>query len=886
MKKILALILCLSVVLTSFGGIVFAQEETAEQVVFSDEFLADYDEAKGLLDMLFGEKVYQDGLVTRGDFVVSLFKLLKLDTMAVEDAFFKDVSKRDEQAPYIYTAVRLGWVSKAQNFEPGRVITPNEALKILCCAMNYGFIANNKGGYPGGYQYVANKLDLLDNLELKGTELDSKNAYVLLFNAVTAPTLEQISFGDTEEYDSTGKSLLYSSHDIYIVEGVVTRTLYNTITGSDIDGIGDLIEIEGETYIGVDGCSSYDILGRSARAYVVDNPSGKDTVIYLHDVSQEKLEIKLIDLGDTKTNAIEYWTNDGSKKRTAKLKNGCAYLLNGRKITSGIDKALTAGAGKVVLTDNEGDGYYDVVSIERYSYISVKSYDPLSESLRDENSADFTIDLSDAIVKLTNLDGEAAEVIDIAAGNLYRVLQSEDGFYIELTQIEGTEVIGYNNGVEGANVIIGRDYYIMSDYYKSISKSKIKDANQYTFIVDNDIVISATEETGTVVYGYALGTDWTGGMETGLEMKVYTSSGKFEVYPVREKLMIDGENGKKNSDLHRLIGDKAQLIRYSVNSKNEVNMVDTVSTEEPKELGNYEDSNNTLTKFEALSKLNLRYYSNPKTMGARYSIASSIIFQIPEDLSDEDEYAIMGAQNLTNNEPYTFEVYTINSSGDAEALIVYAKDDASIFLPHCDTAAMVIKSVDRAMDDEGNEVYKIYGFKGNTFTTLYLPIDFKVTKAYGGGKVVNSVHPVLSSGDMIAVAIDANNEIQSMKILFDARDGAFMVNSGGAVSNPDGANNWSLLNGMVYDVKGTTVSYSIVKDENGNYDFSPANLRYATINTANMCHYNCENTQIRNIDASTVKTYKADGDDAYYIAIQANYYLPRMIAFYENAEVR
>ena len=209
MKKILALILCLSVVLTSFGGIVFAQEETAEQVVFSDEFLADYDEAKGLLDMLFGEKVYQDGLVTRGDFVVSLFKLLKLDTMAVEDAFFKDVSKRDDQAPYIYTAVRLGWVSKAQNFEPGRVITPNEALKILCCAMNYGFIANNKGGYPGGYQYVANKLDLLDNLELKGSELDSKNAYVLLFNAVTAPTLEPISFGDTEEYDSTGKSLLY-----------------------------------------------------------------------------------------------------------------------------------------------------------------------------------------------------------------------------------------------------------------------------------------------------------------------------------------------------------------------------------------------------------------------------------------------------------------------------------------------------------------------------------------------------------------------------------------------------------------------------------------------------------------------------------------------------
>ncbi len=883
MKKLLALILCLSVALGSFGGIVFAQstEQAEAEVVYSEEFEADYSEAKGLIDMLAGTELFA-ATVTRADFVKALFGLLKIDTVAeVEDAFFADVSKRVEYAPYIYTAVDLGWVSKDNNFNPSREITVNEGLKILCCAMNYQLIANNKGGYPAGYHYVANKLDLMDNLEVKSDTLDTKNAYVLLYNAVISPTLEQIAFGDTEDYDTTGPSLLYSAYNVYVIEGVVTRTLYNTLTGAEFDGMGNTIEIEGESYNGVVGCSYANMLGAKCRAYIVDNSVGKDTVLYLNNIS-EKLEIKLMDLGDYKTTSLEYWINDGAKKKTAKLKSGCAYILNGRKITSGVEAALKAGPGRIILSDNEDDGVYDSVYIERYSYVTVKSYDTVSESLRDANSADFTIDLSDAIVTLTNLDGEIADVLDIAPGNIYRVIKSQDGVYIELKQIEGNEVVGFNNGVEGENVIIDSEYYIMSDYYKAISKSKIKQANEYTFVVDDDIVISATENLGSVVYGYALGTDWTGGMETGLEMKVFTQNGKFEVYPVREKLMIDGESGKKNTDLHSVIGNKAQLIRFGLNSKNQVNMVDTATTEEPAILGNYEDPNNCLTKFEDLSKLSLGYYSNPKTMGSRYSVAGSKIFTIPADLSDEKSFAVSGSQSLTNNTGYKFDVYNLNASGEAEVLIA----NNQFFAEHCDTASMVIKSIDRAMDDEGNEVYKIYGFKGNTFTTVYLPLDFAVTKAYGGGKVVNSVHPVLSSGDMIAYAEDSDSEIKSIRVLFDASSGAFLVNSGGAVSNPDGANNWSLLHGMIYDISGTTISYSIVQDEDGNYDFSPANLRYASINTTNMCHYNCENTQIRNIDATTIKTYKSDGDNAYYVAIQANYFVPRMIAFYENAEVR
>ena len=253
-------------------------------------------------------------------------------------------------------------------------------------------------------------------------------------------------------------------------------------------------------------------------------------------------------------------------------------------------------------------------------------------------------------------------------------------------------------------------------------------------------------------------------------------------------------------------------------------------------------------------------------------------------LSQEEKFAVYGSQNLTNNTSYKFEVYDISETGEAGVLV----SNNAFYEPHCDSSSMVIKSINIALDENGNDIYKIYGFKGTSFATVYLPVDsdINITKSSSTGKVVKSVHPVLSSGDMINYATDNNGEVKAVRILFDAREGVFATDTGGAVSNPEGANNWSLFNGMIYDVNSGIVAFSVVKDDDGVYDFSPENLRYASINTSNICQYDCKSTQIRNVDVSTIKTYKTDGDNAQFVAVQANYFAPRMVAIYDNTEVR
>ena len=882
MKKLLTLILCVVMVFGSFGSFASAQElnESPAQILYSEEFEADFAQAKGLIDMLVGKEIFSTG-VSRGEFIKALFEVLKINTVEIEEAFFSDVKSKDEFAPYVYTAVELGWISKGSLFEPGRIININEAVKVLCCAMNYQLVADNKGGYPAGYFYVANKLDLLNNLEMSSEELDVKNGYVLLLNALIAPTLEQIAFGDSEDYTTSGSSLLYTVYDVYVAEGVVSRTFYNTLAGAEFDGMGNVVEIEGVSYNGSESCACAEFIGRKCRAYIAKNTVGKDTVLYMADISA-KLELDIMDINDVKSGSLEYWLNDGSRKKTAKLSEGCAYILNGRVITAGISDAFKPGAGRVVLADNNNDNVYDVAYVERYSYIMVKSYDPVSETIRDTYHSDFTLNVSEAVCIVKNLDGENVDILDIAPGNIYRVIKSADGGYMSLVQIEGEEFTDYYNGSEGTYLSIGTEYYLMSDYL-NITGKQLKSGCRYSFVTDGDVIISASENIGNGIYGYAIGAEWQSGMESELQVKIFNQNGKFHIYNVREKVTVDGEDGRKDTDVFAVLNRNPQLVRYTINSKSEIDMIDFASTDIPSELGRYDDLSNCLTKYEALSKLNLSYFSVSKTMGMRYSVAGSIIFSVPADLNNEDGFEIVGANNLTNNSSYEFEVYNLDVSGQAEVLVT----TKTHFAEHCDNASMIIKSVTRAIDENGNETYKIYGFKGNSFTTVYLPkdTDVVVSKNTATGTVVNSVHETLSSGDMINYAVNSEGEIKALRVLFDARKGAFVTSSGG-VSNPEGANNWSVFNGMIYDVNGTIVSYSVVKDSEGAYDFSPENLRFVSVNTSNMCQYDCESTQIRNADVSTIKTYKSDGNDAHYIAVQANYFNPKMVVFYENAEVR
>lgn len=870
--------------MTSCLGAVALAEDTAEAVSVSDPLVeSDLAEAREFIELISGKVLFSDGDVTRAAYVKAILDFMQIPyTEKHDEYFFSDVKSFSAHAPAVYTAVANGWISRGSSFEPERIITPTEALKILVCAMNYELISVSKGGYPAGDLYVAKILDLTESVDMNLAGLDARNAYKLLFNAACAPTLEQVSFGDTEEYEKSGESLLGQIYGISFIEGIVSRTPYNTLSGSESIELGDVVEIDGAQY--KSNVSNWDILGCRARAFVKEIVGTKDEIVYLRDLS-ERITINLADFEEKTSTSVSYWKPDGTKRRTEKLSMSCQYIYNGRKISSNIDSYIKKGPGNLVLVDNDEDGTYDVVYINSYSYLTALGYDSVTETVRDKYSSHYTVCIDDIPNIVMDEKGNIMDPIDIASGDVLRVEKSADGGFIKLSRVK-TALAGIVNEINSEEGIITVDdtEYIMSDYFVNIALRQIGSTPvEISLIYDGNIIVAASPDGGDMQYGYLTGIKWVDGMETDLMVRIYTQSGTFGEYVVREKTIIDGvRNNDKDTFYEKLsTGDEAvhQLVRFGLDGNGELRAIDLASDVLPDSPGVYGDPLNKLTRYTFTNAV--RYRSNISAMSTLYNVVNSIVFNIPSDIGDDENF-LAGNKNLFVNDkqynPSDIEVYNLDSFGCAEAL-VYRNDNPNQTNP--DSVPLLVRSVNNSLDADGNEVYTINGWCNGSFVTLYLSPDVEFTKKSiaTNAKTVKSVHPLLSGGDIIKYAADGTGNIKSIEVIFDARENVFAMNDSRV--NQINYDSPQYYVGKVYDVGNNFAVISVSGD-----DFSQSNLRYASLSTNSIVQYNARTGDTRPISASEIKTYKSNGTDAHYAIFCMNNLNTKTVVLYEETEAR
>ena len=213
MKKVLSFLLIALMLINSNLAVFAANDNKGSDEAYSEEYLKDLDEAKAVLNILAGDEIFREEIVTRADFITGLFKFLKYESSEVTEAFFTDVRAFDAIAPYIYQAVNLGWIARADKFEPDRPIKPVEALKILNRATGFGFVAERNGAYPYGDIYVGRQKGITKNINISEDVLDKDTAYLLLFRAAAVSTFRQVSFGKDAQYSDDGDSLLKQVYD-------------------------------------------------------------------------------------------------------------------------------------------------------------------------------------------------------------------------------------------------------------------------------------------------------------------------------------------------------------------------------------------------------------------------------------------------------------------------------------------------------------------------------------------------------------------------------------------------------------------------------------------------------------------------------------------------
>lgn len=877
MKKLLAFITAIAVFTSGFGMVSHAQDNqtNTESTI---ENTAVYTEAREVTELVVGKELFAEGAVSRADFVKAVLDFMKIPcTEKHEEYFFSDVKSFSEYAPAVYTAYQKGWISRNDRFSPEQTIAPAEALKILVRAMNYELIAESKGGYPAGDLYVANKLDITEDVDMSAEGLDRNNAYKLLFNAVCAPTLEQISFGDSEEYEKSGESLFESVYDITFVEGIVTRTAYNTLSGNESRDLGDIVEIDGKSYRANTG--NWDLLGCMARAFVADtNGGGLDEVVYLTDLS-EKITVNLGNFENRASNEITYWKADGTKITREKLSSNCQYIYNGRKISTNIDLYLKKGAGNIVLADNDSDGTYDVVFINSYSYITATGFDTLGKVVGDKYSSEFTLKLADIPYIVVDENGAESDAIDIANGDVLRVEKSLDGGFVKLAKIGSalSGVVSEINTAEGT-IVIDDTEYIMSDYFKKLSINKVSLLSEVSLVCDGNVIVSAVADGDDMMYGYFIGAKWQDGMETELLVKIFDQYGKFGEYTVRDKVIIDAVRGNDRDAFYNAVGGgtEHQLVRYGLDGNGELRAIDFATDVLPDVPGVYNDPLNKLTSYTFPS--NGRYKSGIASMSAFYNVASSIVFNIPTNINDEEKF-VAGTRSLfTHDKSYNLEVYNIDGFGGAEA-IVYRNDNPNEVNP--DSNPLLIRSINHSLDSNGDHIYTINGWSAGSFVTMYLEDDIEVKKnsTLSSARPVKSVHPLLSGGDIVSFAADSEGYIKTLSVIFDARENVFAMNDT-RVNQPD-HHSPQYYEGKIFDVGNNFAALGIA-----GYDFSQANLRYASLNTGNIVMYNAKNGDTRPLSVNEIKTYKTNGNDAHYAVFCMNNFTTKTVVLFEETEAR
>ncbi len=184
MKKVLSLVLVLSMILGSFG---MAFAATPSDVVGTN-----YEDAVNVLTELGVVEGYKDGtykpgnIVTRAEMATLIVKALGLNDYAVGRSSFTDMNGHWAD-PYVAYATSLGVLSGYTDgtFRPNQTVTYDQAITMLVQALGYKgeYLV---GGYPGAYVAQAKTLGILDNVKSGTTGANRGDIATMIYNALPA----------------------------------------------------------------------------------------------------------------------------------------------------------------------------------------------------------------------------------------------------------------------------------------------------------------------------------------------------------------------------------------------------------------------------------------------------------------------------------------------------------------------------------------------------------------------------------------------------------------------------------------------------------------------------------------------------------------------------
>lgn len=736
-KRCLAALLALTMLLTLIPfGSVFAEETKANAALSDIDANTTVGKAVTELSKLNIINGYEDGTfrpdntITRGEIAKIVITFMNQQDAAFDTipSGFADVDSVNHWAKKY---IKLAADQKIVNGYPdGTFLADNpvkytEIVKMLVCMLGYGSIAEARtipgGAWYSGYMAIAAEKGILNNAAVNNVEDNASRATVaiLTYNCLQVETAETDSSGNT--IINTGSTALDKYQGKEKITGVVTGVQQTGIETGDT-GLAKrqiTVQVKGEEVLcqipsDVDPMS---ILGRKISAYVEEGDSDGD---YITQITTEKTEtvtvpVNLID--EVGSRSLSFYKSATSSKTDAvTLSDDLKVVYNGKyDSTFKIKDFEDILSGSIEFVCNDGDGDPEVAFVSSYETFVVNSTEKKAEPPKvygKFGAGELTIpyDTKNVHFSLTKEGSSSDEetiVNSLTEWDVISVLRSKDsanGRAVWHGTVTSKKVSGRIKSTEGDDLKeINGKMYELSASYKAYTGTKPKmEAQDYvTLYLDHEGKIaaaSASTTTTSVDTAYLITAAADGKIDGDVQVNLYNitgSTGK-RTRKVASTVYIDGAPYKSAQEVLAALGTSAeaanagkkelglgtteysQLVRYTLNNANEVDMIDTiVDNASPAE-----DDLSLGVAFPLASNGNadktLKYNAGGRFVDDKSSLAfmvdsSTKVIEIPYDsFGNSDKYVVRSYSSaFTANASYQVEAYNVSATKTAKYVISY-----------------------------------------------------------------------------------------------------------------------------------------------------------------------------------------------------------------------
>jgi len=658
-----------------------------------------------------------DNTITRGEVAKIIITFLKQEGVAFDTvpSGFSDV---DSVGHWAKKYIKLAADQKIVNgYEDGTFRADNpvkytEIVKMLVCTLGYGTIAEDRtvagGAWYSGYMAIAAEKSILSGASVNNVEDNASRGIVaiLVYNCLQVETAQTNSSG--EVIINTGSNALNDFQGKEEITGVVIGVqqtgIYTTATGLSSREITVLVGNKEKVYQVSSGYDTMSILGHKITGYVQGpDDDGDYTITQIADKRTEVTIVTPNQIDDVSAGKLSYYPSESSSRASSvAFDKDMTVIYNGKYDPDfEVDEFMDVYSGNIKFICNDGDNDAEVAIVTSYETFVVSNVDkntdpPKVYSKYNAGELQIPYDSHNINFSLTK-SGSSAEPETLIKAlsewdviNVVRSKENTSGKAVWNGIITSKKVSGVVQESESATrkKIAGK-FYDFSESYKNFTGAKPEMAlNDYvTIYLDHEGKIAAASASSTqtnINLAYLMTAAKQQGVNGVTQVSLYgiTGTTKQRTLKLASTVRIDGKNYSTNSTsasespLAALqaasetanSGKEAagvngattysQLIRYTTNSDNEVDMIDTIAvntsvSEDDLKLsaaypygnetptlkytsgGRFEDANGSLvftvnssTKvlelayddFMNLDKIYIRSYSVAFTDGASYRV--------------------------------------------------------------------------------------------------------------------------------------------------------------------------------------------------------------------------------------------------------------------------